>query len=93
VISAGASTTYQLPAQIGYGGFQFPGVTGFSTTTISALSSSGFEQDGSTISLVAPASSTGRLCSKDIKKYSECTDLAGQPAPVEETEGRASRAP
>ena len=54
VISAGASTTYETPAQIGYGGFQFPGVTGYLNNNISALSSSGFQQDGSTISLVAP---------------------------------------
>ncbi len=93
VISAGASTTYQLPAQIGYGGFQFPGVTGFLNNNISALSSSGFEQDGSTISLVAPGELNWALCSKDIKKYSECTDLAGQPAPVEESGGTSESAP
>ncbi|HUD18327.1 MAG TPA: S8 family serine peptidase, partial [Acidimicrobiales bacterium] len=93
VISAGASTTYQLPAQIGYGGFQFPGVTGFLNNNISALSSSGFEQDGSTISLVAPGELNWALCSKDVKKYSECRDLAGQPAPVEESGGTSESAP
>jgi len=93
VISAGASTTYQLPAQIGYGGFQFPGVKGYLNNNISALSSGGFEQDGSTISLVAPGELNWALCSTDIAMYSECTDLAGNPAPIEESGGTSESAP
>jgi hypothetical protein len=93
VISAGASTTYQLPAQIGYGGFQFPGVTGFLNNNISALSSSGFAQDGSTISLVAPGELNWALCSTDVKKYDECRDLAGKPSPVQESGGTSESAP
>jgi hypothetical protein len=93
VISAGASTTYQTPAQIGYGGFQFPGVTGFLNNNISALSSSGFQQDGSTISLVAPGELNWALCSKDVKKWDECVDLAGNPSPVEESGGTSESAP
>jgi hypothetical protein len=93
VISAGASTTYQTPAQIGYGGFQFPGVTGFLNNNISALSSSGFQQDGSTISLVAPGELNWALCSKDVKKWDECVDLANNPAPVEESGGTSESAP
>jgi hypothetical protein len=93
VISAGASTTYQVPAQIGYGGFQFPGVTGYLNNNISALSSSGFEQGGSTISLVAPGELNWALCTTDVKKYSECRDLAGKPAPVEESGGTSESAP
>jgi hypothetical protein len=93
VISAGASTTYQLPAQIGYGGFQFPAVTGYLNNNISALSSSGFEQDGSTISLVAPGELNWALCSKNTRKYADCDDLAGQPAPVEESGGTSESSP
>jgi hypothetical protein len=93
VISAGASTTYQLPAQIGYGGFQFPGVTGYLNDNISALSSSGFEQDGSTISLVAPGELNWALCSTDTALYADCNDLAGQASPVEESGGTSESAP
>jgi hypothetical protein len=93
VISAGASTTYQVPAALGYGGFQFPGVTGYLNNNISALSSSGYEQDGSTISLVAPGELNWALCSKDVKKWDECVDLAGQPSPVEESGGTSESAP
>ncbi|MGA2528204.1 MAG: S8 family serine peptidase [Acidimicrobiales bacterium] len=93
VISAGASTTYQLPAQIGYGGFQFPGVTGYLNNNISALSSSGFEQDGATISLVAPGELNWALCSTNTAMYADCNDLAGQPAPVEESGGTSESSP
>ncbi len=93
VISAGASTTYQVPAQLGYGGFQFPGVTGYLNNNISALSSSGFAQDGATISLVAPGELNWALCSTDTASYADCTDLAGQAAPVEESGGTSESAP
>jgi hypothetical protein len=93
VISAGASTTYQVPAALGYGGFQFPGVTGYLNNNISALSSSGYQQDGSTISLVAPGELNWALCSKDVKKWDECVDLAGHRSPVEESGGTSESAP
>ena len=93
IISAGASTTYQLPSQIGYGGFQFPGVTGYLNNNISSLSSSGFAQDGSTISLVAPGELNWALCSKNTAMWSECVDLAGKPAPIEESGGTSESAP
>ncbi len=93
VISAGASTTYETPAQIGYGGFQFPKVTGYLNNNISALSSSGYQQDGSTISLVAPGEINWALCSTDTAMYSECTDLAGQPSPIQESGGTSESAP
>ncbi|HWD54184.1 MAG TPA: S8 family serine peptidase [Acidimicrobiales bacterium] len=93
VISAGASTTYEVPSQIGYGGFQFPKVTGYLNNNISALSSSGFQQDGSTISLVAPGELNWALCSTDTAMYGECTDLAGQPSAIQESGGTSESAP
>ena len=93
VISVGASTTYQLPAQIGYGGFQFPGVTGYLNNNISALSSSGFEQDGSTISLVAPGELNWALCSNDVKKWAECSTSPAIRHRWRRAGGRASRRP
>ena len=93
VISTGATTTYQLPAQIGYGGFQFPAVTGYLNNNISGLSSSGFDRAGRTISLVAPGELNWALCSTNTTLYSECTDLAGQPSPTEESGGTSESAP
>jgi hypothetical protein len=93
VISAGASTTYQVPAQLGYAGFQFPDVTGYLNNNISSLSSSGFEQDGATISLVAPGELNWALCSTKTKKYDECVTFAGKPSPVQESGGTSESAP
>lgn len=92
VISVGASTTYRLPVQLGYGGSQF-GVTGWLNNNISALSSSGFAQDGSTISLVAPGELGWALCSKDIKLYGDCTDFRGKKSAVQESGGTSESAP
>jgi Subtilase family/Peptidase inhibitor I9 len=93
VISTGASTTYQFAAQVGYGGFQFPSVTGWLNNNISSLSSSGYEQDGSTISLVAPGELNWALCSTDVAMYSSCSDFAGNPSPVEESGGTSESSP
>jgi hypothetical protein len=92
VIAVGASTTYQLPVQIGYGGSQF-GVTGWLDNNISSLSSSGFEQDGTTISLVAPGELNWALCSTDIVMYADCTDFNGNASPVQESGGTSESAP
>ena len=56
MIGVGATTSYELDSQAGYGGFQFPGVTGYLNNNISSFSSSGFTQTGSVLSAVAPAS-------------------------------------
>jgi hypothetical protein len=93
VISAGASTTYQLPLQLGYGGAQFSGVTGYLNNNISSLSSSGFQQDGSTISLVAPGELNWILCSTDTAMYSECTNFLGGSTPIDESGGTSESAP
>ena len=93
VISVGASTTYETPSLLGYGGFQFPGVTGFLNDNISSLSSSGFEQDGQTISLVAPGELNFILCSPDQAMYSECSTFTGQPTSFTESGGTSESAP
>ncbi len=93
VISAGASTTYEVPSQLGYGGFQFPGVTGYLNNNISALSSSGFQQSGATISLVAPGELNWALCSTDTASYDECVNFQGQASPIEESGGTSESAP
>ena len=94
VISAGASTTYELPAQLGYGGFQFPGVTGYLNNNISSLSSSGFEQDGvDHLAGGAGRTQLGAVLHRHRAMYADCTDFAGQPAPVEESGGTSESSP
>ena len=79
VISAGATTTYRLDAQDGYGGARFPGVTGWLDNNISSFSSGGFDQAGRTVDVVAPGELNWSLCSTDTSMYGDCTSLAGHP--------------
>ena len=80
VISAGATTSYRLDVQDGYGGARFPGVTGWLDNNISSFSSGGIEEDGQTVDLVAPGELNWSLCSKNVTIYGDCNDLAGNPS-------------
>jgi hypothetical protein len=93
VISAGATTSLQLYLQAGYGGAQFPGITGFESNNIASFSSSGFTQDGRTVDVVGPGTDNWADCSTKTKLFSECTNLAGQPSPVEMFGGTSESAP
>lgn len=75
VISVGATTTYRAYAQTTYGGINTPGESGgYIDNNISALSSGGFTQSGTTLDLVAPGDLNDALCSTS-NLYSDC---AGQ---------------
>jgi Peptidase inhibitor I9 len=93
VISAGATTTYRLDAQDGYGGARFPGVTGWLNDNISSFSSGGFEESGRTIDVAAPGELNWALCSTDVATYSDCTDYAGNAIGVQATGGTSESAP
>ena len=93
VISAGASTSYRAYAQTGIGGINFPGVKGWIDNNISALSSAGFDQTGSTVDVVAPGDLNWALCTPDPALYAACTNFAGQPASVELAGGTSESAP
>jgi hypothetical protein len=93
VISAGATTTYRAFIQAGYGGAQFPGITGWLDNDISALSSSGFNQDGRTVDVVAPGEENWSLCSTDVDNYGDCFNFAGEPAPAILFGGTSESAP
>jgi len=82
VISAGATTTYRVDLQDGYGGAQFPGIKGYLNNNISSFSSGGFEQDGRTIDVVAPGELNWALCSTDTAMYGDCVSYGGNPTPV-----------
>ena len=93
VISAGATTSYRLDAQDGYGGARFPGVTGWLDDNISSFSSGGTEQDGQTVDLVAPGELNWSLCSTDVAIYGDCFNLAGNPTNFDAFGGTSESAP
>ncbi len=93
VISAGATTTYRAYAQTGIGGITAPGVKGWVDNNISGLSSGGFDQNGSTVDVVAPGDLNWALCTPDPAKFAACTNFSGQPASVELQGGTSEAAP
>jgi hypothetical protein len=93
LIGVGATTSYELDSQVGYGGFQFPGVTGFLNDNISSFSSSGFTQTGSVLSVVAPGELNWVLCTPDLNRFADCANFAGQPTPVLDGGGTSESAP
>jgi len=93
VISAGATTTYRSYLQTGYGGAQFPGVTGWLDNDISSFSSAGFEQSGRTVDVVAPGELNWSLCSTNTDMYGDCFNYAGNPAPAILFGGTSEAAP
>ncbi|MDQ6778599.1 MAG: S8 family serine peptidase [Actinomycetota bacterium] len=93
VIAAGASTTYRLFLQDGYGGARFPGVAGWLDNNISSLSSGGVDQDGQTIDLVAPGELNWVTCSKNTAIYRECVNYNGQPTDFYPSGGTSESAP
>jgi hypothetical protein len=93
VISAGASTTYRAYAQSGIGGITFPGLTGWLNNNISALTSSGFDQTGGTVDVVAPGDLNWALCTPDPALYAACTNELGEGSSVELSGGTSEAAP
>jgi subtilisin family serine protease len=93
VISAGATTTYRIDLQDGYGGAQFPGVKGYLDNDISSLTSSGFEQTGRVIDVVAPGELNWALCSTNVTIYADCTSYNGNPTSFIAFGGTSESAP
>jgi subtilisin family serine protease len=93
VISAGATTTEEMYIEAGYGGAQFPGITGWESNNISSLSSGGFTQAGRTVDVVAPGSDNWADCSTNVAMYSDCVSFGGKPSPVETFGGTSESSP
>jgi hypothetical protein len=93
VLSAAGSTDNRNYIQDGFGGSRFPEVKGWSNDQISALSSSGFDQRGRTVDVVAPGESDWALCSTDLDEFGGCASLAGNPSPVQSFGGTSQSAP
>lgn len=93
VISAGASTTYQMFLQTGYAGARLPGIRGWVNNNISSLSSGGFTSSARTVTLVAPGELNYAVCSTDLTMYEGCADYAGNPSGLESSGGTSESAP
>ena len=93
VISPGATTTYRIDAQDGYGGAHSRASRAGSTTTSARSVRAALSRDGRTIDVVAPGELNWALCSTNTAMYDECLSLAGNPTPVLAFGGTSESAP
>jgi hypothetical protein len=94
VISAGATTTFRSYAQETYGGINWPGWKGtWVDNNISAISSSGFAQNGRTVDLVAPGDLGWSLCEASASMFPTCTNENGSPSPIQNFGGTSQACP
>jgi hypothetical protein len=93
VISVGASTTFRFYAETNYAATRYFASTGWLNDNVSQLSSGGFTESGTTVSLVAPGDFGFASCSTNVSEFEGCIDLNDDPSPVELGGGTSESAP